>query len=488
MTSILAFIPAVAMGLLLVLLSWPGPYRRDLLLKCSLSLAIGPGLVSCLYFGWCLILRPRSRAYFLAEFLLLGMLLVLVWTLRGRKATQAPLFPDQKRPGKIAWLLLGAFSLTLLVAGTNFILQTLMQPHGIQDAWNIWNMRARFMFRGGPGWTDLFSPNLYWLNHPDYPFLVTAGTARAWSFVGTETTLVPTVQAALYALALIGLLTSAVATKRGWDQGAVAALILAGSPIFVLLTGWQIADVPLAFFLTASVFLFSLVLEHPRQPGLHFLFGLCVGLAAWSKNEGIPWLILCLVTYAAWQSRERKLSFSILKDALYLLAGLALPLANLLYLKLVLAPASDLFVSQTSGSLLERFMDPQRYFLTLTYGLKALAGFSPIGLAVLPTLPLLALYLVLFLPPKEDRSRLRILAYPAAVVLLQGVGYFIIYLITPHDLIWHLRTAVDRLVFHLTPPILLLISLSTRSPSEVFAAWFSSKGKTNRHSVKTTTE
>jgi hypothetical protein len=26
-------------------------------------------------------------------------------------------------------------------------------PHGQWDAWAIWNQKARFMFRGGPGWT-----------------------------------------------------------------------------------------------------------------------------------------------------------------------------------------------------------------------------------------------------------------------------------------------------------------------------------------------
>ena len=195
MTSFLAFVPAAAIGLLVILIAWPGPYRRDLALKLSLSLAAGPGIVSCLYFIWCLFLRPRSRVYFLAELMLLGALLVLAWFLRGRKSNQPPLFPDHQHPGALTRLLLGAFGITLLLAAINFFLQTLMQPHGIQDAWNIWNMRARFMFRGGPGWTDLFSSNLYWLNHPDYPFLVTAGTARAWSFVGSANTLVPAVQA-----------------------------------------------------------------------------------------------------------------------------------------------------------------------------------------------------------------------------------------------------------------------------------------------------
>jgi hypothetical protein len=166
-----------------------------------------------------------------------------------------------------------------------------------------------------------------------------------------------------------------------------------------------------------------------------------------------------------------------------ILAGLTLPLAAVIYLKLILAPASDLFVSQTPGSLIEKFLDPQRYFLILTYGVKAVSGFSPIGLAVLPTLPLGLIYLILFHPPRAEWSRLHALLYPAAAVLLQCAGYFVIYLITPHDLIWHLRTAVDRLVFQVTPPILLLVFLAVRSPSAVLGAWFNSKGKKENQSI-----
>jgi hypothetical protein len=464
MITVLAFIPAIAIGWLVVLILWPSPYRQDWLLKMSIALAVGLGIVSCLYFAWNLYLRPRSKAYFLVEFLILCALLFLTWKQRNEKKTQPLLFSSQNLLNRFDRIFLGVFFLALLIAGVNFVLQTLMQQHGIQDAWNIWNMRARFIFRGGPGWTDIFSQKLYWLNHSDYPFLVTAGTARAWSFIGNETTLAPAIQAALYALSLVGLIFSAVRAKSGFRQGVISALILVCTPFFARLAGWQIADVPLALFFTASVFLFILIIENPQQHGLFVLFGLCVGLAAWTKNEGISWLILCLSVFILTRLVEHKPIRIILRESRSIGIGLAIPVAVLIVLKIFLAPAGDLFSDQTTNSILEKIMDPQRYILTISYGIKALAGYSPIGLFVLPTIPILLVYLFIFFPQKEDRSRLRLLIFPVVVVLIQGLMYLAIYVITPHDLIWHLRTAVDRLIFHVTAPILLLIFLATRPP------------------------
>jgi len=159
------------------------------------------------------------------------------------------------------------------------------------------------------------------------------------------------------------------------------------------------------------------------------------------------------------------------------LAGAALPAAVLAYLKFFLAPASDLFAGQTSLSLMERLSDPARYGLTLEYTLKALAGFSPIGLSNLPVLLIALIGLALLFPAKEKREGLRLLLYPAALVLLQGAGYFAIYLITPHDLIWHLRTAMDRLIFHLTPAAALLVFLAVRTPGEIVNGLRESKAK-----------
>ena len=45
-------------------------------------------------------------------------------------------------------------------------------PHGSVDAWAIWNVHARFLFRGSAGgWQNMFVP-AEMQGHPDYPLLV----------------------------------------------------------------------------------------------------------------------------------------------------------------------------------------------------------------------------------------------------------------------------------------------------------------------------
>lgn len=455
MSALSAFVVPVCIGLSLVLLAWPGSYRRDLGLKIALALGFGPGIVSCLYFAWCLFLRPRSRFYFLAEALLLIFLIGLVWMLRRREPE------EYSRPAFSRWdrTLCGIFGVFLVLAVARFIQQILMQPHGIQDAWNIWNMRARFLFRGGPAWTDLFSTELYWLNHADYPFLLTAGVARAWSFIGSETVLVPALQAGFYALSLIGVVFFGVAKQRGWGQAALAGIALTSPPIFVLLSGWQIADVPLALWMTVTILLLNRIALTPSvsiTPGQLALFGLASGLAAWTKNEGIPWLLLAITGWAVIQAWRHFLFRRHHRHALWILAGAALPLLVLGYLKLALAPSSDLFADQTSASMIQRLLEPQRLAMTGAYIFRALFGDSPIGLQVVPMIPIMAGLFLLFYPHNERKTPAsRII--PGLVLLMQGIVYIAIYLITPHDLVWHLRTSVDRLVFHLTPPLILLV-------------------------------
>jgi len=461
-----AFIPPFFIGLITVLLAWPGPYRRDLPFKIALALGIGPGIVSCLYFLYSLVLRPRSRPYWLLEGGLLAGLLLAAWLLRGLKNREASLSSGlADPPNRSSYLLLGVFGFIAVIAAASFILQSFMQPHGIQDAWNIWNMRARFMFRGGPGWTDLFTPALYWLNHPDYPFLVTAGAARAWHLLGQETTAIPAVQAALYAAGLTGVLLTGLGSRHSWGQGTLAGTLLASSAWFVLFGAWQIADVPLTFFYTSALFFLVLVLSDtaPTHPGLLFLLALTGGLAAWTKNEGILFALLLGAIWFLARLAARSSPRVLLRELAGLLPGLFLPILALLILKLVLAPASDLFAGQSGSSIAARLADPARYTLTLEYLWHSVQTFSTFKGWSLTILPFLAVYALLHWPARGERA-LRGLAYAAACLFLLALGYFAIYLITPHDLVWHLRTSTNRLLFHLYPPGLLLLFWFLRQP------------------------
>src|SRR5688572_29095539 len=91
------------------------------------------------------------------------------------------------------------------IAGTAIVLLAiycLNQPHGEWDAWAIWNLHARFLFRGGEHWRDMFTGELFW-SHTDYPFLLPAVLAGGWTLAGEETTTVPMFFTFLFTIATI---------------------------------------------------------------------------------------------------------------------------------------------------------------------------------------------------------------------------------------------------------------------------------------------
>jgi hypothetical protein len=49
-------------------------------------------------------------------------------------------------------------------------------------------------------------------------------------------------------------------------------------------------------------------------------------------------------------------------------------------------------------------------------------------------------------------------------------SYFAVYLITPHDLDWHLMTSLNRLLLQLWPTIIFITFMAARTPEMVFPA------------------
>jgi len=98
------------------------------------------------------------------------------------EAAPSPLSEMGRWTSAAPWAALAFF----LLAAATFALVSACRPNGDWDAWSIWNLHARYLYRGGEHWTSLFSPALNW-SHPDYPLLLPASVMRSWVFAGGET-------------------------------------------------------------------------------------------------------------------------------------------------------------------------------------------------------------------------------------------------------------------------------------------------------------
>lgn len=465
--SLLVFLPALALGLLVAWYFWPPAWRRAWPLLLSVSIPVGLGLSSLLYFGWSLLAGPARPGFLAVELVFLVTLAGLNWASSKRSIhpDTVPLLPQPAKPTKWSWALSLLLGLLAAAAGVYFLVYTRYTPNGSFDAYAIWNLKARFIFRNPANWQAAFSPLLSWEFHADYPLLLPMNTAMGWFQVGKESYYVPALQAALFTLAGGGLLWSAVQQIRGWGQAALAGMVLISTPLFVLVGVWQLADVPLAAMILATCILLSLHWLHPEQTrGLLTLAGLIAGLAAWTKNEGLLFLVLTSLLLLVFILRGKEERQQRMGDLLAYAQGLLLPLSALLIFKLVLAPSNDLVGSSRGlAELTSLLFDPQRWTTTLKLMAAEVGkfGHSVFSLWLLP----LATLLLTSLRPLEDSHR-KILRFWGIAFLLLLAGYFVTYLITPHPLVWHVEHSAERLLMHIYPAVLWLVFFVSRAPEE----------------------
>ena len=137
--------------------------------------------------------------------------------------------------------------------------------------------------------------------------------------------------------------------------------------------------------------------------------------------------------------------------------GLAPVLAVLLLFKLYYAGSNDLVENQSLHTSLARLSDISRY---RTIGQHLAACLVQVPIPVLLGLGAAGCGL------RPAAILQREVASPTLCLITMCCGYSIVYLTTPHDLAWHLRTSLDRVVLHIYPAALFTFFLAVRSPAE----------------------
>jgi hypothetical protein len=434
---------------------------------------LGLGVSSCLYF-LCLLtgLTRYLPAIDLGVCLLLGIFCFVLF--RRNAAGQERQLPEQGRRSYFPILLTGIFSVELIASVTSFVFAYLKEPHGRWDAWLIWNMHARFLFRGGDHWRDAFASGLDW-SHWDYPLLLPLSIARGWQYMGGENISIPAVMAFFFTFLTLGLLWSALFLLRSRIHGYLAAMVLMGTPLFILMGASQFADIPLAFFMLATIVLLLLPERSPEnRPGTLILAGLAAGLCAWTKNEGLLFLITVTVSLfgatvrtGEWRQAARR-TFGFLTGTLPVLL-------MVIWFKTQLSPANDLVAGFGPAAIAAKLTDFGRYAetakaffftgISFTQGLIDLR----VGMHLNPgavSILLLIGYLFLAGVRIDERDRPGLIR-SASILGLMLIGYFFVYVLTPLDLGYHLATSLNRLFLQLWPSVIFLCFMIAGVPEPV---------------------
>jgi hypothetical protein len=472
----LAVLLCLGSGFALVHLGWPHKpaCTADLLLQASLSIGFGLGVFSLLFFLALLFHFPHLL---LIDGVMCALLFSVGLLLRRSQVPSSVASSDEtpaQPPVRFHHLLNAVFAIAVAGALYSAIMRVRAYPHGNGwDAFAIWNLHARLMFRGGPNWRDGFTSLLHW-SHPDYPLLLPAAIAHFWTCLGREATAVPAYIGFLFTFSTAGLLFSALSSLRGCVTAMLGAVTLLATPSFIEQGTSQYADVPLSFFVLATTVLLCLHddqsnhdrsnTDRSRHSGFLALAGLAAGFAAWTKNEGL--LFLCAILFACcvvlilrnaragnWLAGSAKI--------IALLSGATPLLLPIAYFKLSIALGDELFAE--GGKAFHKLLSPGRYWVIFQWYIKEIFRFGH-WLVIPGTLALTAFYFLV----GSDKSRTRRPAFQSSVLtlVLTLAGYFAIYVVTSYELYWHLRFSLNRLFLQLWPSAIFLLFLAVKIPED----------------------
>ena len=464
----------IATAFFIINMAWSekDSFKSEFVVKTCLSIGLGLGLSSWLFFT-CLVLFGAVTKYFIWLDLILLIICFILFLYKKKNVFASNLKPEFVSPDRKSfyYFLYAGFIILSIITIISFVLRLLNDPHGSWDAWNIYNLGARFIYRGSAEWATAFS-NPYDWSLPDYPLLIQGNVARIWSYAGHETLMAPVLQAFLFTSATVILTVFSVSRLQNKNQGLIAGMILLGTPFFIYNGSSLIADVPVGFYILATVVLYCFIDEGPeKKPGLVLLCGVMAGFAAWTKNEGFLLIIsICFTRFIVITLQKGPMAF--FKEALLFTAGLTpvliiiayfkfhLASPNISYLKDQLASPVTLIFNQDFNVLLNSLTDISKYIMI---GKTFLIKFYELEKWMLIVFPVFIL-----LMGRSDKKRNNPGIYTSLLILMIMIcGYFTVFLVYPLDnLEWLLEITVRRLLLQILPSLIFVFFLIIAAPEE----------------------
>ncbi|MDH5508831.1 MAG: hypothetical protein OEZ32_00580 [Nitrospinota bacterium] len=442
----------------------------SLIIRLSMGWGVGTGLLSILFFFWMTIFQSSSLLPMVeaAVTLALG---IFYFRSRGKWAPLPGAHSPATQESRAITLFAGVVSLFLLASAVYvFLVNLAILPHGRWDAWMIWSLRAKALSYFHDDWRMAFDPSYGW-THAGYPLLLPASMARVAIHYNLSGCLpmkvfepiIPAITSFLFTFSVPALVFSFIFHLRGAALALAASAMLLSAQMICLQGSSLYADLPLAFYMLAAVGLAAIAMEGKKENGRTWaLAGFCAGLAAWTKNEGMLFVLALIwaVVCASWL----KGGFRRALPRLGMLAlGLAPPVFTIIAFKIAIPAHNYLISANTVEMILAKALDPDRYLFILFgmvyeifhYGGVIFAGY---------TLPAPALALM-FLAAWGTRER-ALRQEPVMMIMLSLtamlIGYTAVYIITPMGLQYQFTTSVARLITQVWPIFVMLVTLAAR--------------------------
>ncbi|MFA6988516.1 MAG: hypothetical protein WC197_00455 [Candidatus Gastranaerophilaceae bacterium] len=413
---------------------------NNILYKLPLSVGIGFGFSSCLFFLWLMLFNTKNYYNFFETTII--SILGIIWFLTKKNYINLkdPALPLRKDKNLFNKLLCLVFILAIIY----FIGIVLKNPHGEADAIYIWNFKARYIFRALEGhWKGLFSSSAAW---PDYPLLLSLFISKCWTFLSSETFFVPFWVSFFFTISVPFMLYGFFKAQNKVFIAAISTIMILLLSIFVMKGANQIADIPLSlYFLSTLSLLVSKDKIFSSKKSL-LLAGITMGLACWTKNEGILFALFVFCTFGLKFLYEKN------KNFIYFIGGISL-VAPVLAIFKIAFPFKNPFISNISyNSFILNITDIGRYiFILKKFMFFAYANILRYWWGLIPVLVLVIFEKAFCI------KKLKANFESISLLLLMLLGYFFVYLTSNIPLEWLIQTSLFRLYAQILPCFILLL-------------------------------
>ena len=219
------------------------------------------------------------------------------------------------------------------------------------------------------------------------------------------------------------------------------------SDIFIVNGAAQCADVPLAYFFLAAVV--CVFMYFKKNSFSYLTLGMIfAALSIWVKNEGMMFFVVYMAVLLGYFLYSKKY-----KNALvYGLATLPVIFLTVLYKKFTASP-NDLITGFFLFKTWHFVFDFQRYWIII----KTFLSMTFLRFTIFFVLLFLTIKGFKIRPKNKDAFILSLIIFGLMVV-----GYFCVYLFSPHDVQWLVDNSMDRIMIQILPIFLFLFSINLR--------------------------
>ena len=409
--------------------------EMELRFRILFSIPLGFGISSVLYFLYLCLNINNFKFFGILEITVMVILALLYFN------EEKPDMSKHKFKKLSSW-----FYILNLYAVLIYLKYFVNNPMGSWDGFRIWNIKAEFLTLNTPLWQNVFSLP-HFMSHNDYPLMLPSFTARMWNYAGGENFFLNIITGLFFTFGLVYLLYQALEYFKSKKIAVVVTSVFMILDIFLVNGAAQCSDIPLAYMYLSCIICLFLYFRKEKFSYIT-LATIFAALSAWTKNEGMMFFLIYFALITGWLLYKKMYQKAAVTTAITCAA-----LAFLGWFK---------YISNTPNDIIAGFFLLKTYNFAFEWSRYVIILKSLIS-QLFTKFTLIFILLILCIKGFKIKEKNKTPFILSCIIIgLCAIGYFGVYVISPHDIKWLTDNSMDRLILQLLPAVLFLCTVNLR--------------------------